>query len=316
MPIVPHQPDRATDCVTSDGAHTFRVAGYGSRSKNTRTDCQQPLRAVCTLCAHTVWWRCDCSSPTKCPDCSERRRKALARLVDLGTSQRIGNGHTYFLTLNGPGEKDHAKWVQGWRQKDGPRPACNCHHTFLTMSKGDWNAQESACWNRLRTALSRVASGMTYIGAVEVQKRGVLHRHVVLHTETPLTPAQVGDLALRAGYGCVHDLEPIRDAAKAAWYVSKYVTKSAGDRGTLPWRADVADETTGELVRMDTVPTFRTWSAAQSWGYTLKGLRDIARMQARARAEHLKALADAPRIGGGGGCEATTPVGRGDPPPP
>jgi hypothetical protein len=134
---------------------------------------------------------------------------------------------------------------------------------------------------------------LTYIGSVETQKRGLLHRHIVLNLNRPLLPAEVGALALAAGYGCVHDLQPIQNAQKAAWYISKYVTKSSGDRGNVPWRADVVDHDTGEVRVMETVPTFRTWSAAQSWGFTLSGLREIARLQAQARARYLRELAEA-----------------------
>lgn len=291
MPIVPHQADSSGQCVTSNGSHTYRVRGYGSRSASTRADCAQPLRAVCEVCAHVTWWRCDCSAAAKCPDCSERRRRLLARIIDLGTSQRVGQGYTYFLTLTAPGESDHLKWVQGWKKSHGPRPSCNCHHSYVTQQRGDWNAGESACWNRLRTALSRLTDGsLTYIGSVEVQKRGMLHRHLVLNVDRPLMPAEVGDLALAAGYGCIHDLQLVESASKAAWYISKYVTKSSGERQNVPWRRPVLDEETGELRVLDTIPTFRTWSAARSWGFTLKGLRQIARDQAVARAAELKAL--------------------------
>jgi hypothetical protein len=255
-------------------------------------DCAQPLRVVCRDCGFQTFWRCDCSSAEKCPDCAERRRKLIARLVDLGTTQRLGTGYTYFLTLNGPGENDHRRWRQGKGGND--RPECDCHRVWETMRKGDWNKQESACWNRLRTSLSRLSQGsLTYIGAVETQKRGVLHRHLVINMNRPLLPGEVGPLAMAAGYGCVHDLQVIQSAQKAAWYISKYVTKSSGDRGNVPWRADVVDEETGEIQVMETTPTFRTWSAAQSWGFTLKGLKDIARVQARARANHLAELAAA-----------------------
>jgi hypothetical protein len=266
------------------------VVGYVQPTAGTRLDCRQPLRAVCLDgCGFEAFWRCDCMDAARCDLCSERRRKLIARLVDLGTTQRVGRGYTYFLTLNGPGENEHKRWRQG---RGGPdRPECDCHRVWLTMRKGDWNAQESACWNRLRTALSRREGGLTYIGAVEVQKRGVLHRHVVLNSADPLLPEEVGSLALAAGYGCVHDLQVIRSASKAAWYISKYVTKSAGDRGEVPWFADVVDKQTGEVRLMKTMATFRTWSSAQSWGYTLKGLREIARTQARARAMYLREFA-------------------------
>jgi hypothetical protein len=268
----------------------MRVVGYVFRSEATRLDCAQPLRVVCGDCAHTAYWRCDCSSAEKCPDCAERRRRLVARLVDLGTTNRLGSGHTYFLTLNGPGENEHRRWRQGRGGND--RPPCDCHRVWEHQSKGDWNAQESACWNRLRLSLSRHTGGsLTYIGAVETQKRGVLHRHLVINVDRPLTPEEVGALAMTAGYGCVHDLQVIASAQKAAWYISKYVTKSSGDRGNVPWRADVVDEQTGEIRRMETSPTFRTWSAAQSWGFTLKGLREIARAQAQARARYLEELA-------------------------
>lgn len=246
---------------------------------------------MCGDCGHQAFWRCDCSSAAKCPDCAERRRRLIARLVDLGTTDRLGNGYTYFLTLTAPGDKEHRQWVQG---KPRNRPECECHRVWEHTHRGDWNAAESSHWNRLRTALSRLTGGsLTYIGSVEIQEKRrdqMLHRHVVLNVDRPLLPEEVGQLALTAGYGCVHDLQVIQSASKAAWYISKYVTKSSGERQNIPWRADVVDEETGETVRMDTTPTFRTWSSARSWGYTLKGLREIARVQAQARARYHREL--------------------------
>jgi hypothetical protein len=160
------------------------------------------------------------------------------------------------------------------------------------MTLGQWNRQESACWNRLRTALARSYDGMAYIGAVEVQKRGALHRHLMIWTPEPLVPAEVQALAQEAGYGCVFDVQPVDDVRKAARYVSKYITKSAGDRGNVPWTAEVLDEQTGELRELSTVPTFRTWSSSQNWGFTVKGLREVMMQQARARAMYLRELAD------------------------
>jgi hypothetical protein len=285
-----HEPSAPVECV-----HRMRVVGYVLRSERTRMDCAQPLRAVCLEgCGHEAFWRCDCSAASKCPDCSERRRKLIARLVDLGATERATHGHLYFVTLSAPGENEHRQWVQvggaGVKRLPRDRPDCHCHRVWEHAHRGDWNATESACWNRLRTALRRRHEALTYIGSVEVQERGMLHRHLVIHTQQPLTASEVGDLALTAGYGCVHDVQPILSASKAAWYISKYVTKSSGDRANVPWRADVLDEDTGELRRMETMPTFRTWSSAQSWGFTLKGLRELARMQARARAKYLEEL--------------------------
>lgn len=273
-----------------DCTHRMRVVGYVRPGSQTRTDCLQPLRAVCEHgCGHETYWRCDCTAETKCALCSERKRKLLARLIETGTTDRVGSGFTYFLTLTAPGNAPHRRWKQGKQQ--GPRQACHCHAGALHLA--EWNPTESSCWNRLRLSLSRITEGsLTYVGAIEVQKRGALHRHVVLNVDRPLLPEEVQAAALAAGYGCVYDLQVLTNAGQVARYVSKYVTKSAGARDAVPWLADVVDKQTGEVRLMSTVATFRTWSAAQSWGYTLKGLRAVMRAQAEARARYLRELAD------------------------
>lgn len=284
MASLAHEADRSS----STCPHVLRVVGYVRPSARTRVDCLQPLRVVCDLgCGHEQFWRCDCSSWDRCSLCSERKRRLLARIIDLGITDRIGAGYTYFLTVTAPGSNSHRLWVQG--KVTCQRPSCECHDNGLPLA--EWNAQQSASWNRLRLSLSRLVDGsLTFIGSVEVQARGALHRHVVLNVDRPLMPEEVQSLALAAGYGCVFDLQIINSAQKAAWYISKYVTKSAGARSEVPWVADVLNKETGEIRSMKTSATFRSWSAAHSWGFTLKGLREIARLQARARAESLEGL--------------------------
>jgi hypothetical protein len=294
MASVQHDTDRGPASVPArvgDCSHDLRVVGYVRPSETTRTDCDQPLRAVCRKCGWEAFWRCDCTSEERCRQCSERKRKLIARLVDLGCTKRIGAGFAYFLTLNGPGDNPHRRWVQG--RIVGQRPVCGCETIWQRTARGVWNKGESGCWNRLRTALARLDGSLTYIGAVEAQKRGVLHRHVVLNVSRPLQPAEVQALALAAGYGCVFDLQLIQSAGKAAWYISKYVTKSAGARKQVPWIAEVVwNQATGESRPMRTTPTFRTWSSAQSWGFTIKGLKAIARQQAQAREMYLRELGE------------------------
>ena len=313
MASVHHEADsgpESRECVS----HRMRVVGYVRPSSKTRTDCLQPLRSVCEHgCGFEQFWRCDCSSFDKCSLCSERKRKLLARIIDLGITDRLGAGYTYFVTLTAPGNPapDHRRWVQG---KKGGGRSCSCWDHGLAM--GEWNAQESSAWNRLRLALSRLSDGsLTYIGSVETQKRGALHRHVVLNVDRPLFPEEVQELALAAGYGCTYDVQVINSAQKAAWYISKYVTKAAGERSEIPWIADVLDKTTGEIRRMKTTATFRSWSAAQSWGFTLKGLREIARAQAAARAMYLRELTEILESPSAGGVQLSVPATLAQPPP-
>jgi hypothetical protein len=268
-------------CLDSTG-HRLRVVGSVQPGRGSRLDCDHPLRAVCRNgCGHVEFWRCDSYG---CEPCGELKQRRLSRLVDGGASIHLGAGLVgYFLTLTAPGSRSHRRWVQG--RQHGPRPDCDCHEHGLT--DGLWNAQESACWNRMRTALTRDRS-VTFAGAVETQKRGMLHRHVLLFTDRPLTFLEVQRLALAAGYGCVVDVESVRSAEKAARYISKYVTKASRDRAVVPWER--LDHGTGEVIGKR--PTYRLWSSSRRWGVTMRQIKATQAAQARQRAMYLRDLAE------------------------
>jgi hypothetical protein len=94
---------------------------------------------------------------------------------------------------------------------------------------------------------------------------------------------QVHDLAVRAGFGCVLDLRPVRsgrDVRSVCSYVSKYVTKSSDQRQDVPWSriVQVLDEETGELSDLvNPDPTYRTWSASRGYGLTMRAIREALR---------------------------------------
>lgn len=261
----------------------MRPVGYLRHGSPRTVDCDRPLRVVCreTTCGHVEQWACGVSSAAKCGPCSERTRRHYARVIETGLTD--APGHAYFLTLTAPGDGPHKQWVQG---KVRGRPPCSCHDNGLSL--GQWNRQESACWNRLRTALARLTGGMAYAGAVEAQERGALHRHVVIRTATPLLPAEVQALALAAGYGCVYDVQGIGSAAGMGRYLSKYVTKG-GDRDRVPWEAVQVDHSTGEITTSNS-PTYRLRSQSMDWGCTMRDVRAVAGVQARARARYLLEL--------------------------
>lgn len=208
------------------------------------------------------------------------------RVIEDGAGTHLANGlRGYFLTLTAPGENEHKRWYQGKRPRT--RPDCDCHRHGRT--DGEWNRQESKCWNRLRTSLARDRE-LIYVGAVETQARGMLHRHLVVLTDEPLDYGQVQEQAIRAGYGCVVDVEPLMSAEKAARYVAKYVTKSTSERPSVPWSVVHLDEETGELVEVHKRASFRLWSSAHRWGVTMKQVKAVASAQARARALYLQQL--------------------------
>lgn len=260
--------------------------GYLPRGQPRRVDCSRPLRVVCRVpaCGHVEQWVCGASASSTCAPCSERTRKQYARVIETGLTD--APGHAYFLTTTGTGTGPHRRWVQG---KVNHRPACDCHDDGLTLAQ--WNRQESACWNRLRTALARLTGGLAYASAVEVQTRGALHRHIVLVVDQPLLPGEVQALAIAAGYGCVFDLQAIKSAAGMGRYLSKYVTKG-GDREKVPWEDLRVNTHTGEIT-VSTQPTYRLRSQSKSWRCSMREVRTIAAAQARSRAAHLRSLHEA-----------------------
>jgi hypothetical protein len=130
---------------------------------------------------------------------------------------------------------------------------------------------------------------MVFCGAVETQKRGLLHRHVLVFVDGDLDYRDLQEKVLAAGYGCVLDVEPVRSAGKAARYISKYVSKSSGERPGVSWER--LDPDTGEIV--DKRATYRLWSSSRAWGVTMRELRSVMSAQARARAMYLRELAEA-----------------------
>lgn len=197
------------------------------------------------------------------------------------------------LTLTAPGTTEgHGRWVpeglpdEVRRRLFADRAECSCHRS-LGAGLGDWNASAGACWNRLRTALARLYPGIQFLRSAEVQKRGAIHYHVILATREPLELLAVQGKALEAGFGCTLDYAPITDARRAAYYVSKYVTKSVDSRDDVPWVAPVVDEQTGEIRRVRTAATFRAWSSSREWGLTMREIRDALAASARLRAAAL-----------------------------
>jgi len=178
----------------------------------------------------------------------------------------------YLLTLTAPGRSEHSL---------PSGDICPCTPAG-GVDLADWNASAAGRWNVLRGAIRRLSPDLEYLRAVEVQKRGALHLHVIVWSPVALDRAHLRRLAIGNGFGHELDLAPIVPGSrKHAYYVAKYVTKACDSRDEVPWRSDVVDLVTGEVQRLHTFAVYRTWSASRGWGLTMKEVRQIA---ARARA--------------------------------
>lgn len=273
--------------ASDDGRHDVRVVGYLLGTRPDGLDCDSPLLVVCRGdgCDARTAWRCDGHRESRCKPCSARYRRRLTRLAAEGMHRRDGRGHMAMLTLTAPSPDEHQQYVPEWDRRT-ERPWCGCHR-HLAGGLGLWNASSSQRWNRLRTALDREYPDMRFFRAVEIQDRGAVHLHLLWWTPVPVDLQRVQELALAAGFGCTMDYAPCEPGSRrAAYYVSKYVTKATDTRHTVPW--DVLDLDTGELVAVPEA-RYRTWSSSRDWGITMKQLREAIRLhrarQARAQQE-------------------------------
>lgn len=272
----------------------MRVVGYMRGGRQPGLACDQPLRAVCMSCDRAEPWACGSHREDRCVPCSWKYRRRLARIALSGSRD---HGYLYLLTLTAPGEKAHArKRIASWNPPNVSQPStgfvvapndlCGCEHSMTSI--GEWNVTAASRWNRLRTRLRQVHEDLEFFRAVETQKRGALHLHVVVWSSTPIDPLALQRLAVSVGFGCQMDLAPIIPGSrKHAYYVGKYVTKSTQERYAVPWNPVVVDEETGVMTSEPAPATYRCWSMSHGFGITMKQLREEGRrLVARNRAGH------------------------------
>ena len=248
----------------------MRVGGYLRVGRVEGLDCDQPL-LVLHSCGATDIRPCGCHRESRCVPCSWRYRRRLTRIADDGAP---AGGHLYLLTLTAPGTSAH-------RMPSGD--LCRCTPEG-GVRLSEWNPSAAGRWNVLRGRIKRAVPGLEYLRAVEVQKRGALHLHVIVWAPVQLDRALLRRWAIDAGFGHELDLAPIVPGSrKHAYYVAKYVTKACDSRDLVPWSADVVDEDTGEIRRQMVDGRYRTWSSSRGWGLTMRQIKDLCAAQRRRR---------------------------------
>jgi hypothetical protein len=229
---------------------------------------------------------CGSGKSSACPSCAATRKRRVRRVAHLGVLDRLASGGFLgLLTLTAPGDAGHLRW-----SLDGPRghrPVCGCEHS-APHGPGVWNRDASRRWDRLNRSLKRALPGAQFYRAVEPQKRGLLHLHVILWSPTPIDVRVLQDLALRAGFGCNTRLDMCRgkeDGARFANYVTKYVTKGIDGRQELPW--EEIDPDSGQ--RTSSLATYRPWSQSSGFGVRMRTHLDAIAADRRRAAQRLAA---------------------------
>jgi len=259
----------------------MRVVGYLRGPRPAGMDCLSPLRWMCDYCRAVTTRPCRGRRESVCRPCAARYRRRVRAVAFSGmVKQRPSRGFVYFLTVTAPGDRRHRVGRSG--------PWCECTPEG-GVDLAEWNASHSRRWNHLRTSLRRDHPGLEFMRGVEVQDRGALHDHAMIWSPTELSVDEVRRRAIAAGFGHEVEMPPVEPGSrKAAYYVSKYVTKATDARDRVPWAADVVDLQTGEVSRGRVSGRYRTWSCSRGWG---DRMADVV-AAARAYAEMVQARSD------------------------
>lgn len=280
----------ALDAAEGDGAHHGNGSLAGTAGGPTKhrcvwkfrgvagpsavLKCDHPLVLKCTLCPRSQEVRCKATRDDRCVPCSERHRKDIARVMRSGVSCDRPSGF-FFVTLTGPGV-DQLPWdtARCGHRSDGSECSGELGCKSARMATALWNETAPQRWSWFVTEMRRqLGADVQFCGAWETQKRGVLHRHVLMWSpgvSHRRFAASVRLCAVRWGFGrripkeAVQSLSAVggRDLARKAGYCAKYATKG-GDLGVS------LNVETGEIREGG----YRRWSASRRWGTTMRCVR-------------------------------------------
>lgn len=159
-----------------------------------------------------VWFRPDCGL-WSCPECAVANKNRWALRIEHGVTVYKLRGETfYFMTLTS-------------------------HENLKTFEST--LAVWSDAWPKLYAKMKRQQSELHYASLPEKHKDGRLHMHILINCGFGVKMSRNGryysswlkDNARKSGLGFMADIQPLQNSILAAWYVTKYVSKSleAGD---------------------------------------------------------------------------------------
>lgn len=276
-----------------NGSNVDRQWRFAGSAKAVDGGCERPKLLVDLLSDETMVVSCGSSSRSVCGPCAVKYRRRVGRIFMSGHTD-TPTERLYGLTLTAPGAEQHCR---RHRKCTGDILA-ECDMCPCTVAGGvslpAWNAVSGRRFNHFMTRLRQEYGDVQYSRGAEVQDRGALHFHLMIRCTALLAVADVRRIAIECGFGHSVDLDCLKPIAGtgdveacgrkgkrqeryanvpaetrvfwAAFYCSKYVSKSADDRGTLPWLTGQGEIVTGN-------GRYRTWTASRSWGLSMKALK-------------------------------------------
>jgi hypothetical protein len=246
-------------------------------------NCEHPLAVVDDATGlNLVVVRCKQRRSSRCAGCGERHRGDVAR---VGRSGWLGweNVLAFFVTFTAPGVD-----VLPWDTRQcSHRPGVRCSGKIgcraALAELVPWNDSLGQRWSWMMTYIRRELPGVTveFFKAVEPQRRGALHLHVMFRVDASVCPERFAAVmrlcAERWGFGPQTDIQTVmlvdeREVARRAGYCAKYAAKLAdADRRFV-------NPDSGEIVSL----RCRAWSKSGKWGVSMRSIEVDRRQWAAA----------------------------------
>jgi hypothetical protein len=182
------------------------------------------------------------------------------------------------VVVTAPGQDGGLRWDTA-KCSHGEGVGCSGQLGCVVAGADEWNKTAPARWSQLhRAAAARVRRKVGRFRIVErawePQKRGVLHQNVVVRASSAREMAAaklyveaLTELAPQYGFGFVSQKRDVREAAHAARYIAKYVSKSA----------DGVKLGIGDVAMRDDCPRIIAWvdpQLSQATGETIRACRE------------------------------------------
>lgn len=263
-------------------------------------DCEHPFVRYHTFTGlkspHAL--RCKARRSSVCRGCGARHRRDVARVARSGWLELDRVVRAFFVTFTAPGI-DVLPWDD---QVCTHRPGVRCSGKIGCRARVDelapWNDSVGQRWSWMMTYIRREFPqvDVQFFKAVEPQRRGALHLHVMFRVEGSICSerfaAVLRECALRWDFGAQTDVQEVdctdgNEVARRAGYASKYAAKMAdADRRFL-------NTDTGEIVSL----RCRAWSKSTRWGDTMRNIALVRRRWA-IHAAHAASTASSVSAGG------------------
>lgn len=209
------------------------------------------------------------------------RAKLFGALRAYGDLVRVRSPRIRMITITAPGADAGLDWDEGICSHRGPHRHSGPDGCRVSAAPAAaWNERAPGWWRQLhhdaKQAADRSGRGRLnlLVRAVEQQRRGLLHWHVVVGYSTPseraAADAYVRELSERspaAGFGFVDRKRDVKEPTAAAAYLASYFVTGKGGRGKIALT---------ESVRSDALPPSIFYvkpQLSQRSGLTMRTLR-------------------------------------------